>query len=484
MSTNRAIAWNTLVQFAGKIVSTFLGVLIVGLMARYLGQTGFGLYSTANAYFQVFVLLLDLGLNVTLAQMLGEYRDHPALENRLSSATYTLRFLSALVLLTAALGLGFLLPYPWELKLAFVAIWLSFFATALNQVVVGVQQRHLRMHVVAIGEVAGRAVLLGGVLLARTLGWGLVPIVAFVSVGSALNLFINIVVARRYASFAWNVDVEMWKRILTRSWPIGVSIFFNLIYYKADTLILSQFRSFAEVGLYGAAYRVLDILTTLPFMYMGVVLPILAHAWSSKDKARFSGLLQNSYLVMALCAAPVLAGTLALSKRIMVLVAGPDFAAAGPVLNILVVAAAVIFLGTVSSHAVVALNQQRNMLKVYIVVAILTLIGYLLFIPHYGMWAAAGLTLFSEAVVALGSTLTTLNASQTRIRLWPLTKVFASAGLMYLAIQPLLSLPLIVPIAAGAAIYTALILASGVISNATIKDILSFRKQPGVSEGV
>lgn len=483
MSTSRTIAWNTIVQFIGKLISTFIGVIVVGLMARHLGQIGFGLYSTANAYFQIFVLLLDLGLNVTLAQMLGEYREYPDLEKRLSSATFTLRLISSFILLTIAAGVGMFLPYPLELRLAFIAIWGSFFATALNQIVISVHQRHLRMHIVAIGEVAGRLVLLIGVIAAQYLGWGLIPIVIFVTLGSVLNFCINIFVARSSASFSWNVDLEMWKRILTRSWPIGISIFFNLIYYKADTLILSQFRPFAEVGIYGAAYRVLDILTTMPFMYMGIVLPILAHAWSSKEHARFSQLLQNSYLVMALCAAPIIAGTIALSTQIMTLVAGPDFITAGPILNILVIAAGVIFLGTVSSHAVVALHQQRKMLKIYIITAIITLIGYALFIPEYGMWAAAGLTVFSESIVALGSTIATIRTSRTSIHLWPLLKVFGSAGIMYLAVLPLRELPLLIPILVGGIVYTILILLSGVISNATIKDILTFKKQSSHTEG-
>lgn len=483
MTTSRTIAWNTIVQFIGKIISTAIGVIVVGLMARHLGQIGFGLYSTANAYFQIFVLLLDLGLNVTLAQMLGEYREYPDLEKRLSSATFTLRLISSFILLTIAAVVGMFLPYPLELRLAFIAIWGSFFATALNQIVISVHQRYLRMHIVVIGEVAGRLILLIGVIAARYFGWGLVPIVAFVTLGSILNLCINILVARYSASFRWNIDVEMWKRILMRSWPIGISIFFNLIYYKADTLILSQFRPFAEVGIYGAAYRVLDILTTMPFMYMGIVLPILAHAWSSKENARFAQLLRDSYLVMALCAAPIIAGTIALSKQIMTLVAGPDFSAAGPILNILVIAAGVIFLGTVSSHAVVALHQQKSMLKIYIITAIITLIGYVLFIPQYGMWAAAGLTLFSESLVAIGSTISTIRTSQTSIRLWPFVKVFSSAGIMYLAVLPLRTLPIFIPIFVGALVYTVLVLLSGVISNATIKNILTFKKQSSTTEG-
>ncbi|MFH1077716.1 MAG: flippase [Patescibacteria group bacterium] len=482
MSLARALAFNTGVQFAGKIVSTILGVVIVGLITRQLGQEGFGMYSTANAFLQFFAIILDLGLNVMVVQILGEHAGDKAYEDRAVSATFTLRAISALILLTAAPIIGLALPYPWELKLAFFAIWGSFFTTALNQIVIGVQQRHLKMHVVAIGEILGRLVLLVGVIVARMMGWGLVPIVGIVSIGSTANFLLNLLVARRYANFRWNVDIPFWKTLLRRSWPIGVSILFNLIYFKADTLILSFVRPQAEVGIYGAAYRVLEVLVTLPFMYAGILLPVIARTWATGDRARFSRLLSHSFDAMMLFAAPLVAGVLVLATRGMVLVAGADFAASGDVLRILILAVAAIFFGTVSSYAIVALDAQRRMLKVYFAVAAVTLVGYFLFIPTYGLWAAAWLTVFSETCVAVASTVMTLRISGSRWIPVATFKALGAAGVMALIILPLKDLPLVVPVFAGIAAYVALILASGAVPIATIREIFSLRRTPPTLE--
>lgn len=46
------------------------------------------------------------------------------------------------------------------------------------------------------------------------------------------------------------------------------------MYLKTDTLILSLIKSPEEVGLYGAAYRIIDVPTTLPYMFAGIILPI------------------------------------------------------------------------------------------------------------------------------------------------------------------------------------------------------------------
>ncbi len=479
MNVAKALAWNTGVQIAGKVVSTAIGAIVVGLMTRHLGQAGFGMYSTANAYFQVFAIMLDLGITVMLIQLLGEHAGDHAYERRAVSATFTFRGILAFVVLTIAAVIGIALPYPHELKVAFFAIWGSFFMSALNQIVVGVHQQHFTMHLVAIGEIVGRLTILVGVLFAIANGWGLVPIVSIISVGSAMNFCVIAFTARRYAALHWNWDPAFWKELLRRSWPVGLSILFNLVYFKADTLILSTSRPFTEVGLYGAAYRVLEILITIPFMYTGVLLPLLAQAWASKDLERFRSLYRNSLVAMAILAAPLLGGVAVLGRQMLTLVAGKEFTVSGDVLKILMIAAVIIFLGTVTSHAIIALDIQRAMLPIYIVIAVATLTGYIVFIPRYGMWAAAWLTVAAEACVACGSAFLSLRRSGTRLFAMPYLKTALAALLMALAIYPMKHVWLPVPILAGAAIYSVLIIALGVISRETLRDLFTFRKETG-----
>lgn len=404
MSIARALATNTAAQVAGKVVSIAIGVAVVAILTRLLGVEGFGKYATANAFLGVFAILLDLGTNVLLVQMLGEHKGDEKEERRIVSAFFTLRTIASLVILTVAVGIAWIIPsYDGDIRLAIAALWFSFFFTVLNQIMVGVHQRHLKMNVVAIAEVAGRLVLLAGVLIAAWQGWGLIPIVLIVSLGGFVNFLINIIVAHRRTPFTWHIDWNFWKRIVKRAWPIGISILASLVYFRADMLIIGWFRPQTEVGIYAAAYRILEILVTLPFLYAGVLLPLIASAWKEKRKEQFRAFIQNSFNAMALVTIPLMVGTQAVATQVMVLIGSNEFAASGGILQILIVATGAIFLATTFSHAVIALDAQKDMIPWYLWTAGLTAIGYVLFIPPYGIWAAAWLTLGSELVVLAGN---------------------------------------------------------------------------------
>ena len=60
MSYTRKIAHNTIIQMIGKGVSTVIGVVVIGMLTRYLGEGGFGQYTTIMAFLQLFGVLVDM----------------------------------------------------------------------------------------------------------------------------------------------------------------------------------------------------------------------------------------------------------------------------------------------------------------------------------------------------------------------------------------------------------------------------------------
>ncbi len=472
MSIARSLAVNTGVQLVGRVISTIFGIIIIGLLTRSLGQAGFGAYTAATAYLQFFSLILDLGLNVTFTALLGEHADDKAYEERCISAIFTLRFIMvAIAMILAPLIYKFVYPDESLIFWAIVALNGSVIFPAVNQVLIGVQQRHLRMYIPTIAEVVGRVVWLVGILLARHFGVGIIGIMWLATLSNVSNFLVTLALSWKHEKFHFRWDPDFWISTLKRSWPVGISIAFNLVYFKADSFILSRVRSLTEVGIYGAAYRVLEILITVPFIYAGILLPILSQMRAKKDTKQFSSILSRSFEIMLLLCTPIAIGTWLLGPDIMAAVAGPDFRASGVVLGILILAVAIIYFNTVTTHAIVALEAQKKMIPVYIFVAIITFGGYLIFIPRYGMWAAAWFTVLSELIICISSTIVTYRLQPFNPGLKKSASIIFCGILMGCFIWPLKQFPLFVPLSVGALSYVSCLFLFGTITKDMLKQL-------------
>ncbi|MBI4435127.1 polysaccharide biosynthesis C-terminal domain-containing protein, partial [Candidatus Uhrbacteria bacterium] len=258
---------------------------------------------------------------------------------------------------------------------------------------------------------------------------------------------------------------------LAHSWPIAISIIFNLLYLKGDILFLAYFRDQAEVGLYGAAYRVLEVMTVLPTMLMGLVLPSLVAMWSQGRTQEFRKRVAQIFDLFALMVVPVVVGAQLTSTELMTLIAGADFAIAGPILTWLILALVGVFLGTLYGHLVVAINKQRIMTWGYVFVAIVAVVGYRLYIPVYGMWGAVWVTLASEALIAGLTFLVVYRTSRALPSLRVLLKALAASGIMYLALVGL-DVPVLIDLLVGGLVYGATIITLKAVSIRQITSLI------------
>lgn len=467
MSLTSKIAWNTLLQIVGRTVGTIFGLLSVGILTRYLGTSGYGAFTTITGFLQFFGILVDLGLTLTAVQMISEPN---ADERRIMGNIFTLRLISAVIFFGLSPIIVLLFPYPAEVKIGVAIASIAFLGMTQTQVLVGVFQKYLRIDRAAIAEVAGRAVLLAGVALAVYENWGLIGTIWALVAGNAVQFALTFLFARKLVPIKFLFESRFIKSIFERSWPIGLSIAFNLIYLKGDVVILSLFRSQAEVGLYGAAYKVLDVVTVIPMMFMGLVLPILVSAWKAGDHELFRRRLQKAFDFSALLALPLAGGAIVLGRDIMTLVAGTDFRLSGDLLGILIIAALAVFFSGLYGHTIVAIDKQRVALWGYGIDAAISLAAYFIFVPRYGAPAAAWITVFSEIFIAIFSF--ALVARVTRILPRPNTtlKSILATGLMMLLLLALPKLPVLVAVLVGALIYAVLLIILRAVSKEMIND--------------
>ncbi len=508
MSIARSIAHNTAIQVAGKIVGTLLSLVAAALVLRHLGAYGMGQYTTVIAFLQIFGILMDAGLYIVLIKQLSplDVRPGEPVDDPMVHTIVTLRIISGIFFLgcapLVAWALSWFNPaYGGEVLAGIALTTLFYFFISMNQLLSAVFQKALHSEWIAVGELVGKVVLLIATVVAVWLNAGLVPILLTLVLSSGTNFLVNLITANRYVRIRLMVDRSRVKNIFKEAWPIALSIAFGLMYFKGDTIILTFYESAEVVGWYGAPYKILEVLVTLPAMFTGLVLPIITKAWHDHDHELFERVLQRSFDALVLVAVPMVFGTWILSPAIIQVLAGHGFEPSVGVLNLLIIATAAIFLGTLFGYVVVSLNKQRTMLWGYAFIAVTSLVGYFLVIPRFSITGAAWVTVYSEMTVMLIALVIVLRTAHVRLSLVRfLNSIFASAVMVlsiYVAVYGLAALTtalvgdewlnyevstlssaglLTVAVVVGTTVYGFVLLLLKCISRQELRELISLRR--------
>jgi len=401
VSLSSKIASNTLISYAGRGVSTVFALVIIGFITRSLGQEGFGQYTTVLAFLSLFVILADLGLHSLMIREISRARDGFSV---ISSNFFTIRLVASLLFLLAGFGAAFFFPYPTEVKVGIGIGAIGFFFLSLHQLVLGIFQKHLAMHLAALAEVAGRGaqlLLVYGIFIYVRGETSHIPFFLYLTAMSAaacIIFFLTFLFAQRYIKIGLRFDFAYWGEALKKTWPIALSIVLTLVYFKIDTIFLSVMKPAAEVGIYGVAYRVLEGLIFFPAMFAGIMMPILSRDAVS-DMAHFKIVFQKSFRAITIFALPLVGGGWVLAYSIAHLIGGKEFTVAGAPLQALFVATGLIFFGNILGRAVIALDLQKKAVLAYLFGVVLNVVLNLIFIPSYTYMGAAWTTVVTEFLV-------------------------------------------------------------------------------------
>lgn len=449
MSLLSHIAKNTFYQAGSKFFGAFIGLMTVALMTRYLGQTGYGYYTTIVAFLQFFGVLADFGLQMTTTKMLAE----PQADNRkIFGNIFTLRIISSVFFLGSSVLLVWLLPYPLLIKQGISIASLSFFFISLQSIFISIFQKNIAMSRVALAEIFTRSLALIGIWLSVNYDMGLLWIISAIALGNAASFSLLFFSAKRYIPLKPEINLAIWRRIWSFAWPLALTIALTLIYFRADTVILSLFRPQNEVGLYGATYKVLEVLVQFPYLFLGLILPLLTKFFAL-DRKMFELIIQKSFDFLIIVVVPMVFAVLFLGEKIMVFIAGPEFLLSGTLLKILIFAAALIYIGALFGYAIVAAGLPKKMIKFYFIDAVISLILYFIFIPIFSFWAAAYITIITELIITLASYYVLKKYTHIKIKLTLIYKALLSSCLMSAVLWLLLNQSLATLIIIGLLVY-------------------------------
>jgi O-antigen/teichoic acid export membrane protein len=255
---------------------------------------------------------------------------------------------------------------------------------------------------------------------------------------------------------------------LTAGLPFGIITFATMLSFKVDTVLLSLWRSSAEVGWYNVAYNLIFTLLILSSGFNSALVPSLSRQYRS-DPAAVGRFYLNAIRLLWAVALPVAVGGALLADRLIVLLYGSAYAPAGPALRVLIWVLPALTITSLCGAITTVLHRERSTARINVVNAAFNIALNLWAIPRYGLMGAAVMTVATE-LLGLGQYLYLLRDAFPLRQLAHVTSAATMAALAMAAVIWLgWPLPLLPLIALGALCYGLLLVVQGGLSLAEIK---------------
>lgn len=472
----KSIARNTAFQFIGKIVTTGLSLIVVAVLTRKMGVSQYGIYVSILAYVNLFVTFADLGVNVYILKRISiRDEDH----TRLIAQSLSLRLVTLVVMVALSLACMFVLPYDRITRIGISIALVSLAAQGVNSLFVTILQSRLEMRYAVMAEIWGRVALLVATLAAIYSGKGVLWVVAAMVLSSVVNTILSYFAARRYESIVLEWKVSAWNTILKESLPISVSAILGYLYFKIDTVLLSVLplqgglSNKVEVGIYGSAYKVLEILLLVPAIFLGSVFPILSDMLAKDDRKSVLSLVQRSVEIMALFGLPIALIVFMLAPQVIGFIAGSEFLDAVVPLRILSVALVVNYIAAVFTYTALTMNKQVQLIWIYGVALLFNLSSNLYYIPRYSYRAAAVTTLLTELIILFLPYIVCRKELQFRLQFGRILRLVLASLVLGVVLYLVKEWPLFPALFIAVGVFTLAVVLTRTVSRSEIRTMLS-----------
>jgi O-antigen/teichoic acid export membrane protein len=384
---------NTTLVLAARVVSRLVALVMVIILARYLGDREYGRYTTLIAYSAIVSVLADLGLSPLYTREAARQPGRiPDFLGTLLSGKVALGVVASLVLAVALtfanLG-GLVVPGAALLVLTTYASLLrnTFYARG-----------RVEFEAIAIlAEVAIQAsLILAGARLGAGVGffvWAYAGSYAF----TCLYCLVVITVfgmGRPRLAF----DPALFRSWLRLALPFALGAFLTNLYFRADVTILQHFKPFQEVGWYTFAYKPFEALQFVPLAVQATVYPLLA-VYYRDARPRLAAAYARFFKILVVLGWPLTVGTFVLAVPVGRLF--QLFPQSIPSLRILALAIVFLFVNSAFTAMLYAIDRQ-DLFAWTTGVAVVVNVGLnLAFIPAFGYLAASAITVVTEAAFAV-----------------------------------------------------------------------------------
>lgn len=383
-----------LALFGEKIVQLLAIAAANIVILRSLGPVEAGYLSAATALFAMALPLTSFGSVVTVGAI-----------SRTSSRVLERQLVAQAVTYAAgasAIGAAFLLVANARstdpLHSLVIILSVALLSRPLWAVDVWFQSRHENSTAAVIRTLGIVVSAAGRITIALTSGRLDLLAWALLAEHTIIGFALSAVYIRRRGSFRFGRLPKQRRQSLWRtSWPLFLSGLAVILYMRIDQPMILWLSTSSQVSYYAAAANLNDALSFVPTVVFTLVYPILVRLFES-DRAKFLRLNQRILECGAAASYCVSLVGIIVAPTLVAILFGTEFAAAGTLLQVLLLGLPFVFLGVLQTPWMLLHGLQKySMLNAYAALTLNVLLNIYL-IPIYGAVGAAVTTVIAHAM--------------------------------------------------------------------------------------
>ncbi|MFV9645143.1 MAG: flippase [Desulfobacterales bacterium] len=388
------ISKNSLWIFGSSAFGRGFLFLFYIFLARVLGKEQFGQYSFAYTFVVLWGFLMDWGFSTMVTKrIVRNNENHQILFHDLFAKEI---LVSITFLCLAAVSLTFL-KIDVGLKVLIGLMLLGMVLDAYLKFFCGVYRAFEAMEYESILVVIQKVLFIFLSTLFILIGWPLYSL----GISFILSYIVSVWVAAEVLRKRFKISLHARGIALSdkATWKEGFSLcmvaFFTFVYFRIDILMLKYFHGDTEVGIYNAAYILIQGLMLIPMAVLTATFPSFSKGWVS-DVPKLQKDYQKSFsLFLELAFFIFLFGFLWADKIISVIYT-EAYQASAVNLKLLLIALLFIFPNYVLTQLMVATDSQDRYAFFAICCAFINVGSNFLFIPIYKGMGAAVATIITE----------------------------------------------------------------------------------------
>jgi len=391
------IAKNSVMVILANISTIITSLILLPIIARYLGPNLFGDYAFVKNFTSFLLLLNFLGIQDIMIREIA--KNKTIADKYLGNALLIRSLISSILILIIIPLIKFLNLSPLVVTAIYITVFAEIFA-AYSILFVSIFKSFERMEYEALLGFSSNMLLLIIVIAVIYFDIGFLWLFIAAGVANLVQLLLGIYFcSNKFVRPMFQINFELWKYIIKEGIFLGIAFIFLQATLKIDVLIIKAFKGPEEVALFYAPHMLVLYIAIFATGFGSSVFPFLSRLANSPDLDKLKLFYKKALKFMLVLTLPISIFTTVFAHDIILIIFGEKFISAVISLQILIWTINFLFIDMFMGTIFISMGKQKYMAIIAFCGFALNLTLDLLLVPYYGYIGASVATLLSYFVL-------------------------------------------------------------------------------------